>query len=52
MDRGWDEERGVPSGLQRTETAEPSLEGTPVPSIAIGDKDRPGLELDLDALGA
>src|ERR1700730_16130622 len=28
----------------------PSEEGTPVLSMVVGDQDRPGLELDLDAL--
>src|SRR6266536_2285735 len=51
VDRGRGEERGVPSGLLRTRTAEkPSEEGTPVLSIVVEDRDRSRLELDLDAL--
>ena len=46
-----DEERDVPSGLLRTETAgRPSMEGTPMLSIVTDDKEGSGLELDLDAL--
>jgi hypothetical protein len=37
--------------LLKTPAAErPSEEGTPVLSIVVEDQDRPGLELDLDAL--
>jgi hypothetical protein len=35
----------------RTETSgKPTKEGTPVLSIVVGDKEQPGLELDLDTL--